>query len=144
MPIALVSDSSNLAIDQEGHLFPIEPFFSPKRLPEKYFCSLDIDREKFELALAILSYFDKRQQFEGSVIKMIDVSYALAESFGKREVVITLVENGQTWYLRLTPHKFPEELNNFVNLKTLALTVTGNNKIVDLRLSKAAYIEEVP
>ncbi len=143
VPIALVGDSLNLAIDEQGVIFPIEPFFSPKRLPEIYFGSLDVDREKFELALAILSFFDKRAQFEGSVVKMIDVSNALQESFGKREVVITLVENDKTWYLRLTPHKFPEELNNFVNLRTLALAGSGHKKVVDLRLSKAAYIEEI-
>jgi hypothetical protein len=142
-PIALWGDNSNLAIDEKGHVFPIEPYFSPKRLPEIYFGKQEIEREKLEIALAILIYFDKRSTFEETIIKMIDVSEALHESFGKREVVITLEEKGQTWYLRLTPHKFPEELNNFITLKRSYMTSSKGKKVVDLRLAKVAYVEEV-
>ncbi len=142
-PIALLGDSSNLAMDEEGHIFPIEPFYSQKRLPEIYFGSAVIDKEKFDIALAIFSYLDNREAFRSATIKSVDISKALHESFGKREVVIVLEENGNTWYLRLTPHKFPEELNNFVLLKDTMPVSSKKKKVVDLRLAKAAYIEEV-
>ncbi len=142
-PIALVGDVFNLGIDEEGNLFPIEPFFSQKRLPECYFGSKEIEKEKLDIALAILSFLDKRRAFSECLLKSIDVSHAVHESFGKREVVLIVEEKGQTWYLRLTPHRFPEELNNFITLKETALSPSKNKKIVDLRLSKAAYIEEV-
>ena len=35
-PIAKASDFYNAALDKEGVLFPIHPFFSPKKLPEIY------------------------------------------------------------------------------------------------------------
>lgn len=142
-PIALWGDNVNLGMDEKGHVFPIEPYFTPKRLPEIYFGKQEIEREKLEIALAILAYFEKRAAFEETLIKMIDVGEALHPSFGKREVVITLEEKGQTWYLRLTPHKFPEELNNFITLKSSYMASSKNKKVVDLRLSKVAYIEEV-
>ncbi len=142
-PIALLGDSFNLGIDEEGRVFPIQPFFSPKRLPECYFGKQEIDPEKFEIALAILAFLEKRVAFAESTIKSIDVSQAVHESFGKREVVIMLEEKGQTWYLRLTPHRFPEEMNNFITLKETTLVNSKNRKIVDLRLAKVAYIEEV-
>lgn len=142
-PVALWGDNFNLAIDEKGQVFPIEPYFSPKRLPEIYFGKQEIEREKLEIALAILNYFEKRKAFEETLIKMIDVRDSLHPSFGKREVVITLEEKGKTWYLRLTPHKFPEELNNFITLKSSYMASSKKKKVVDLRLSKVAYIEEV-
>jgi len=142
-PIALWGDNINLGIDEKGHVFPIEPYFSLKRLPEIYFGKQEIEREKLEIALAILAYFEKRASFEETIVKMIDVEEAIHPSFGKREVVITLEEKGQTWYLRLTPHKFPEELNNFITLKSSYAASSKRKKVVDLRLSKVAYIEEV-
>jgi hypothetical protein len=142
-PIALLGDSSNLAMDEEGHIFPVEPFYSQKKLPEIYFGTSVIDKEKFEIALALFSYLNNRESFKDSVIKSVDISKALHESFGKREVVIVLEENGNTWYLRLTPHKFPEELNNFVLLRDTMPVSSKKKKVVDLRLAKAAYIEEV-
>lgn len=142
-PVALMGDSFNLAIDEKGQVFPLAPFFSPKRLPKFYFGSKVVDKEQFEIALAILSYIDKRPAFEESRVSLIDVSEAVHESFGKREVVITLEEKGQTWYLRLTPHKFPEELNNYVTIRETGLSHSKNKKVVDLRLSKVAYIEEI-
>lgn len=143
-PVALLGDSSNLALDEEGHVFPIHPFFSPKRLPEIYFGSEEVDKEKLNIALAILSYLDRREHFQESVLRLIDVSEALHESFGKREVVITLEEKGQIWYLRLTPHKFPEELNNYTALKETYANGSQRKKVVDLRLAKVAYVEEIP
>ena len=121
----------------------MEPFFSPKRLPVCYFGNEKIEKEKFQIALAILSFLDKRAPFAETKIELIDVSHSVHESFGKREVVLILEEKGQTWYLRLTPHRFPEELINFATLKETTLTHSKNKKVVDLRLAKIAYIEEV-
>ena len=142
--MAVLGDALNLGVDEEGHVFPIEPYFLPKRLPELFFGEEKVVKEKLEIGLAILAYLDKRAQFEDCIIQLIDVSEAIHDSFGKREVVITLEEKGQTWYLRLTPHKFPEELNNFVNLKNAMLHPSKNKKVVDLRLAKVGFIEEVP
>lgn len=147
-PIALVGDGTQLAIDEEGHLFPLAPFFSPKYLPILYFGMQEntvvVEREKFAVALALLAYLDRREVFQESEVCVIDVSEAVHESFGKREVVLTLKEKGAVWYLRLTPHKFPEELHHYVTLRESVLSHSKNKKVVDLRLAKMAYIEEIP
>ncbi len=142
-PIALFDDQQNIGLDESGKKFPIAPYFFAKKLPYFLFGQSDVDINKFQLGLAILSFFDKREAFEGVYVKRIDVSNAFHPSFGKREVVITLEQKDRSCYLRLTPHKFPEELTHFISMNSMWKEGKTKKSIIDLRLSKVAYIEEL-
>ncbi len=165
-PIAWVGDFQNTAIDQEGFLFPIDPFFSPKRLPEIYFGVFDAPQRRlqgphFELALQILQFL-KTLWDEGLHVQRIDVSNAFVPSLGQREVVLITEEeiptqNGFCIFpkmLRLCPNNFQEQLCNFHCLrksmmedykKQLAAHKTGARfapRIIDLRIPQLAFVEK--
>lgn len=149
-PLAYISDYSNLVIDQKGFLFPLTPYFTPKRLPEIYlgiriepFTYGELSDSKWDTAKKILLYF-KSLNIKGLTISKIDVSKLRADSMGKREIVITLIDQlgGKNYlrYLRLSSEKYIEEINHFLSLKQLTLT---EDLIVDLRLLPNAYLMPV-
>jgi hypothetical protein len=144
-PIAWIYDFENTAIDEEGVLFPVYPFFSPKKLPEIYlglppfgFQSEDPDRQAASwriprndkytlLALELIKLLKDSSDLLN--VRRIDVSNAFAESYGTREIVlmtedaIVLRENNrQTSFLfprilRLSTKNFSQELGNYLKLR---------------------------
>ncbi|HSW86028.1 MAG TPA: hypothetical protein VLG49_00855 [Rhabdochlamydiaceae bacterium] len=146
-PIAWVYDFENAAIDEEGYLFPVHPFFTPKKLPEIYLglapfgiLSEDPDRAVAEwgfprqdkytkLALALLKMVSDSPHGELFHIHRIDVSNAYAESFGVREIVliaedqVVLRENEREVVfvfpriLRLSTKNYAQELGNYLQLR---------------------------
>ena len=98
-PIAKFQDYKNLAVDKEGFIFPLSPFFSPRNLPEIYLHDEAIDSKKLfsscvktskmQLALSILDFFNSIKEKNFS-LKKIDLSNLDAKSYGRREMVITL------------------------------------------------------
>ncbi len=143
-PIALLEDEKNTALDEKGVKFPMSPFFFAKNLPLFTFGQKEDYINKFQLALAILSFLDHRDAFQDIFVKRIDTTNAFHESFGKREVVITLEEKDKSCYLRTTPHKFPEELSHFSCMSSMWREGRSKKSVIDLRLSKVAYVEEIP
>jgi hypothetical protein len=143
-PSALLEDEENVALDERGVKFPLSPFFFAKNLPLFTFGQKEDYLNKFQLAMAILSFLDQREAFQGVFVKRIDTTNAFHESFGKREVVITLEEKDKSCYLRTTPHKFPEELAHFAYMSSMWKEGRSKKSVIDLRLSKVAYIEEIP
>lgn len=170
-PMARVADFQNTAIDREGYLFPIDPFFSPKRLPEIYLgLSADtgwhIKSPYFDLALEILQFLETAPWKEGLRIERIDVSNAFAPSLGQREVVLfteeelsVRKENGEIVcvfpkILRLAPKDYTQQLNNFFALRKtmmedyrrqIASLEEGGRfapRIVDLRIPQLAFVEK--
>ncbi len=146
-PIAYLSDYENLVVDQDGVLFPLSPFFTPKVLPEVYlgikiepFKYGKLCDEKLELALKILNLFEQ-YHIKGLTIKKIDISKLRVESLGQQEIVITLIEElGKKNYLRflrLTHDHYPEELEHFFSLKQMSLP---QDFTIDLRLLPNAYL----
>lgn len=105
-PAALLSDYANTAVDQDGFLFPVAPFFSPKQLPEIYLglppfgspedsmgrsggsWQVPLKNRYLTLALEILRFLEDSPWKEGMRIKRIDVSNAFAPSLGQREIVL--------------------------------------------------------
>ncbi|MBS0625742.1 MAG: FtsQ-type POTRA domain-containing protein [Verrucomicrobia bacterium] len=105
-PTALLADYGNTAIDKEGFLFPVAPFFSPKQLPEIYLGlppfgapedSMDrkggawrtpVKNKYLSLAFELLQFLEDSPWKEGMRIKRIDVSNAFAPSLGQREIVL--------------------------------------------------------
>ncbi len=98
-PIALLHDYPNIALDQEGYLFPLFPFFSPKNLPEIYldlpelaekkeFFKEPLKSKNLTLAFDLLKIL-KTLKLQ---VKRIDTSQAFSKSFGKREIVLIIDE----------------------------------------------------
>ena len=170
-PVAWAADYKNTAVDQDGYLFPVSPFFSPKNLPEIYlglseFSGWQVRGSHFELALEILQFLETAPWKEGLHIKRIDVSNAFAPSLGQREVVIFTEEELSLRneadeivctfpkILRIAPKDYTQQLGNFFALrrtmmgdyrKQLAMIKEGGRfapRIIDLRLPQLAFVEK--
>lgn len=149
-PIAKIGDFTNIAIDLEKKLFPLTPFYSPKRLPEFYLGIKEYKQElsgkEIDLAFSVFAAVAK-VHFEREVfIEQIDVSNAFSSSYGKREIVVVLGEEKTKIYLRLSPRGYLSEINNYLSMNKQLQTCSNSNidQVVDLRISKLAYVEEYP
>lgn len=107
-PIAILYDYTNTGIDKEGCIFPLSPFFTPKRLPEIYLGLLPFETEEDEfgrfgakwnqpveskemtLALKIVENLSKSKYFDAFQLLRVDTSRAYFESCGQRQVVIVI------------------------------------------------------
>ena len=108
-PMFCLGDLRNIAADKEGNLFPLSPFFTPKRIPKLYLGEENlelswntvIEGKRFTLALELMQLIGDSYR-----VLSIDVSQGLQSTLGKREVVIILDnENSGRHYLRLTPKR---------------------------------------
>lgn len=141
-PIAYLSEISNTVIDDEGVLFPLSPFFTPKRLPEIY---LGLETEmntptdqlwgtrlaskNLDFAFELYHYVTTHYGTAQCHLKSIDVSSCTALSCGQREIVLTLEERIETCVegkqvlliypqiLRLDPIDYKQGLANYAILK---------------------------
>lgn len=170
-PLAYLADFENAGIDADGYVFPIEPFFSPKRLPEIYLGIADksqipIKSPYLELALEILKFLESAPWEEGLQVLKIDVSSAFEPSLGRREVVLTTEEeismrneSGSILckfpkIIRLCPKGYQHQLVNFFKLqktmmddyrKQITSLKSGGSfspRIVDLRIPQLAFVEK--
>lgn len=142
-PLALLIDYQNIAIDPEGYLFPVAPFFSPKQLPEIYlglppFGTQDASCQKgglwqtplegraIDLAFELLQLFSESPWKEAFRIQRIDISNAYASSLGQREIVLFLEEelsmpDGRIFtfpkILRLSPKGYEPQMIRFLSLR---------------------------
>ncbi len=142
VPIAYLGDYTNTAMDGEGYLFPLRPFFIPKRLPLIYF---GIERcwgqtiandDRFILAMEILKQLEAMTS-ESLYVNKIDVSDAFSESDGNRQIVVALSSNqGKIYLLRLNSTRYREGLHNF----RLMIGRLQQSAVVDLRISKLAFV----
>lgn len=118
-PVATLVDWDNAAIDREGVVIPLHPFFDGSGLPEIVRGDVAIKWDALPL---------------GGKFKRIDLSRMHAQSFGRREVVL-IVED---LLLRLRPETMEEQLKNFELLRE---HLPPDAKIVDLRISDLAFVE---
>ena len=159
-PVALVGDFINAAVDREGYLFPLSPFFSPKNFPEFYLGkeeSLEempsfqkpLQGRHFELALTLLSLLQQQEKEFDFFIQRIDVSKASAPSLGKREIVVIIETHGVSHFLRLSvkPKQFTQEIANYFQLYPTLIEEDASSKsagkkqrVIDLRISQLAFI----
>nr|NGX43512.1 Cell division protein FtsQ [Chlamydiota bacterium] len=99
-PVAYLSDFTNTFIDEEGVLLPIEPFFTPKELPEIFLGDLgdriewgdQLESERCKKALALLKMVAEEWRDDTILVKKIDLSRAEFPSYGMREIVATIEE----------------------------------------------------
>ncbi|MBU6383256.1 MAG: FtsQ-type POTRA domain-containing protein [Verrucomicrobia bacterium] len=170
-PVAWLADFKNTAVDAKGHVFPVAPFLSPKRMPEIYLGSPSIEGWRvegpaFSLAMEIFQFLEKAPWTEGLIIQRIDVSNAFAPSLGMREVVVITEEEvtlrkgaGELVcvfpkILRLAPKDYQQQLGHFFSLRRsmmedykrqLATIQVGGRfapRIIDLRIPQLAFVEK--
>ena len=169
-PVSYLGDFRNTGIDREGYIFPIEPFFAPKRLPEIYLgltapLELPIKDAKFDLALGVLKLLETAPWEEGLQIIKIDVSHAFSPSLGQREVILSTEEEVTIQHqqkemvcvfpkiIRLSPKDYTHQLENFFQLqktilndyrRQLSCLSQGGRfapRTVDLRIPQLAFVE---
>lgn len=144
-PIAFLANYMNAALDAEGIVLPIKPFFTPKRLPEiviGFDESADKEQQpplvwgealkgkSLDLAFALLDILSHQCCDELSSLCRIDVSKAYAPSYGQRQVVIVLedriprliegrpLQNTYPRIIRLMPDNYQQQLANYLVLRT--------------------------
>jgi hypothetical protein len=137
-PIAWLYDFENTALDEQGYLFPVYPFFTPKNLPQVYlgirqfYYHRPLSDQKMGLALQLLN------NTKGLTPLWIDVSKAFDNRLGHREIVVTVKERGVIRNLRLTPKNFIQELSNYLELRKQLL---AEQQVIDLRIPQLAFIK---
>lgn len=136
-PIFHLLDFENTLIDEEGFLFPKDPFFRKKLDLPSVYLGLDFTKsnlykhrlqgKKVSLLFCFLHLIeDAKYPF---TVKQIDISNAFAASFGKREIVLHIEEKEFVAtkkgfclchfpkILRLSPKNYEKQLKNFLILR---------------------------
>jgi cell division septal protein FtsQ len=140
-PIAIMGDFENRAIDVDGRLFPIKPFFTDKKLPEIVLGSYDFERLKFAMSILDATKSTLSSKYE---IVRIDVREVYGRSANKEIVLIVLdtARQGQI-LIRLDYHKPEVGLKRFLAMETLLNSDKKDSscQVVDLRIPQIALIK---
>jgi cell division septal protein FtsQ len=141
-PKALIADYENMACDEEGFIFPLFPYFSPKLLPEVYLGSKATDdeiawnrvlrSEKLDLAFAAIDFVSNHFPVDLRLVR-VDVHKAFALSAGEREMVLLLEKDGQRCFVRLHRQGFERNLRLLLQLQPELEKMSHIVEIVDLR-----------
>lgn len=145
-PIALLYDYTNTGVDEEGMIFPIHPFFTPKTLPEIYlgllpFGSVEnafgqfgakwnekIPGREINLAIQMVKDLSQKEFSDSFQLLRLDVSKAYCESYGQKQVVVVVndiirsQEEGREVtfsfprIIRLSPEHYREEMQRYLAL----------------------------
>ncbi|MBI2743675.1 MAG: FtsQ-type POTRA domain-containing protein [Chlamydiales bacterium] len=161
-PVATLYDVENGALDTEGFLFPLKPFFAPKNLPEIYLGIAKFNKQgrfawnqklaspSLTLALDLLQLLSAQPYCDLFTVKRIDLSKAAEKSYGAREIVLIIEESFKEQkriYLRLTTKGYAQELGNYLELRRELAQTKAEDKsraaLVDLRISKLGYIKDL-
>lgn len=162
LPMALLYDYPNMAIDEEGYVFPISPFFTPKKLPEIYLGLMPfgyaedelgakgaswnqaVKGDEAKLAFNIINLFSDLNSIE---LLRVDVSNAFSDSWGRREIVLIVndidhVINDERLstlvfprILRLSTQNYEQDLNTYFLFKDRLMQEAKEK--VDLKNSKS-------
>jgi hypothetical protein len=145
-PFARLTDLDNVAIDREGNLFPLAPYYTPKCLPE-LFVGIDsfsgwnaLSSREAALAMKIMGHIEC--SFPASIRTLrIDTHAAFHSSAGPREVVIVLEDNVKR-YLRLKSDLFEETLRHYLALRDTfcSLQKEAKEQVIDLRCPNIALV----
>jgi hypothetical protein len=148
VPIAHLGDYSNTAIDSEGYLIPFQPFFTPKRLPVLFLgvegvWGKKLEQDRLDLALYFLKKLEGLDQ-GFTYVKQVDISNAFADSYGQRQIVVLLTSmvNNKSYFLRLNPNEYSQNLKDFLLLKSKMNFNPKSQTIIDFRIPQLAFIKE--
>lgn len=147
-PVAMIADFENRAIDGSGkYLFPMEPFFTPKNIPEIYLGSFEQKRIDFafEVMKFVKKSFDQEKGSSSFFLKRIDVSPAFAKS-ANREIILFVQEGSdKECYVRLNSTTYQDDFSRFFQLLPTLKQVNqeADLYIVDLRIDRLALVKGV-
>jgi hypothetical protein len=147
-PMFMIGNLTNTAIDQEGVLFPLRPFFSDLELvslilpdQELHWGSNLESNQAFLLAKEIADLMNKisTKPYE---LKAIDLSRAWSKSYGKREIIITVEKAGthKKHYCRINREHLRQSLINFQTM--LQSEKVKDWLVIDFRLPQLAYLKK--
>ena len=135
VPRFVCGDVKNAAVDREGVVFPLSPYYTPKNLPELIlgFDQLPhwgdhICEKKLKIASHLYATF-------GHALERIDLSHLEDTSWGTREIILLFKEGVKTHLLRLPSSHYDECLEKLQHLPPLE-----GNTMIDLRIPHLAYI----
>lgn len=134
-PIAYLYDLENVAIDEEGYIFPVNPFYPPLNLCKFYLNLEEFKGYKKNSAPRVLYAIDilKKLQNSGFTdlvrVKMIDTSRLELSSYGQREILLFIEEEIKLkknqkevviifpTILRLALNNYLEQMGNYISLR---------------------------
>lgn len=153
LPKAFIADYENIVCDQEGTIFPLQPFFSQKNLPEIHLgltkeitWNESIQSEKLDLAFAIIDFVSS--QFPAAIqVRRVDVHRAFALSAGEKEVIVIFEEDTKKSFVRLRGNCFESDLRLFLHLRPQLEKIGKEDntaiQIVDLRSPGIALVKSL-
>lgn len=143
-PVAALADFEGSLIDEEGVIFPKDPFFSHRRFvtlhlgwKRKLSWGKPVSTLKLHEAYRLLSMLDQRRL----PVVEVDMTHASEASYGKREILITLREPEKV-VLRLSPRYIVEALDDYLLLRKQKSFRSEGDIEVDLRIPDLAYIKK--
>lgn len=155
-PVIIIADYENVAMDQEGYLFPFFSYYADKNLPSIYLglapfgeegggtWNLPLKNEKLEYAFECIDEWKNHAGVvpSSSTIKF-DVSQAFAPSYGQRELVVKITDSGFEHLLRLDCSNLELGIKEYFSLLCY-IHQTGKygkeSLIIDLRIPRLAYL----
>jgi hypothetical protein len=146
-PHFLLLDFSNLAIDPNGYVFPLKPFFSPKKLTQVYLGISQVDwnhKNNVESALKIQSLLDENLQ-ELVDIETIDLSGLKVQATSLKHIVVTISYKNTKHYLRLSQEGLEKGVLCYISLfkENNLNEFLQSNLIFDARFKKFATLKMV-
>jgi hypothetical protein len=160
-PVAYLADMSEVALDAQGIAIPVQPFTTPKKLPELYLGELEpssihwgqtVGSSRLDEALALLKLLTEQQSIPGALVRRIDMADAWLP-WGRGQVLVLLedevtVSTGaphrvQQW-LRFNPHSIQSGWDNYRKMRPKLMEQMSKEPstapiLVDLRLPTLAY-----
>jgi hypothetical protein len=165
-PYAYLGDYENVAIDVEGYMFPMTPFYTPKNIPEIYLgtgvmkedeevWTALVGEEKLQYVFSLYEELLRYNAEERFLIKSIDISKVEEESAGQRYIVVALEDNMKrgaaktSYLLRMSPKGYEEAFKHFLELYAYIHShddeafdlETMACMIVDLRIPDLAFVD---
>ncbi len=142
-PRALIGGKENRAVDDEGKLFPLYPFHSPKVLPVLYLPEQPGEEKKFlEASLKTLRTWEPQLFARGMRLRSIDLSYSRGQEL--IEGVIYQLEfpalNHQIW-LRGSVQDQNQNFHRLFQILDHKQTEITEVSVIDLRNEGAAYLK---
>jgi len=155
-PIALLGDIYNGALDEEGVVFPLSPYYAPKKLPELYLGE-EVDRfgkhiqtPKMLTAFDVLSLLKETVSVHDFEIESIDVSQISHPSLGRRAIVVVISSEFSRHYIRLHYKQYEQSIANYLEMQGELFFQERESyqdkkieKIIDLRIPGYAYVDNV-
>ena len=152
-PYVTLCDYENIAIDKEGVPFPIQPFYSPKKLIALYLGPIAFHENKIiwnaplqgnyiNLAFEVLSFLEIWAEGFFPCISRLDVSHAYDSSLGTREIILTIEPTPSIkHYIRLTPKDYQKELTRYKMLKEKMPEL--KSAVFEMRVQEQAIIQKL-